>query len=81
MMHRNLDRRVEAMVELRDPAHVRHLDELFELAFSPDVATWHLDAEGVWTRHHLDEAGEPLKDIQFEIEKDYAQRRRKGRRR
>lgn len=81
MMHRNLDRRVEAMVELRDPAHVRHLDELFELAFSPDVATWHLDAEGVWTRHHLDEAGEPLRDIQFEIEKDYAQLRRKGRRR
>ena len=81
MMHRNLDRRVEAMVELREPGQVRHLSDLFDQAMSEEVATWHLDGDGVWTRHHLDAEGAPLRDIQFQIEKDYGTSRRKGRRR
>ncbi len=81
LMTRNLERRVEAMVELDQPAQVRHVDELLDLAFSPEVAGWRLEPDGTWVREHRDEAGTPLKDLHFEIEQDYRQRRRKGRRR
>ena len=33
LMHRNLDRRVEALVRLDDPEHVAEIDDLFDLAF------------------------------------------------
>ncbi|MGQ0631266.1 MAG: RNA degradosome polyphosphate kinase [Sporichthyaceae bacterium] len=64
MMHRNLDRRVEALVRLESPDHLRELDALFDLAFSPDTASWHLDSYGMWTRRHLSADGSPLMDLQ-----------------
>nr|WP_269328501.1 RNA degradosome polyphosphate kinase [Kineosporia babensis] len=67
MMHRNLDRRVEAMLRLRDPRDIAELDELLILSMDPGTASWHLDAEGVWTRHHHDAEGKPLRDLQSYI--------------
>ncbi|GLY13410.1 hypothetical protein Kisp01_04260 [Kineosporia sp. NBRC 101677] len=67
MMHRNLDRRVEAMLRLRDPRDIAELDELLTLSMDPGTASWHLDAEGVWTRHHHDAEGKPLRDLQSYI--------------
>lgn len=64
LMHRNLDRRVEALVLLRRPEHIAQLDGLFDLAFAPETATWHLGHDGEWTRVHVNQAGEPLSDIQ-----------------
>ncbi len=64
MMHRNLDRRVEAMVRLRDPRDVVELDELLTLTMDPGTASWSLDGDGKWTRHHQDEEGRPLRDLQ-----------------
>ena len=64
LMHRNLDRRVEALTRLGDPAHVAELDELLCLAMDPGTASWHLGSDGVWTRRHLDDDGEPLRDLQ-----------------
>jgi polyphosphate kinase len=64
MMHRNLDRRVEAMVRLRDPRDIAELDELMTLTMDPGTASWHLDGAGTWTRHHLDDEGRPLRDLQ-----------------
>jgi polyphosphate kinase len=64
MMHRNLDRRVEAMVRLRDPRDIVELDELMTLIMDQGTASWHLDADGGWTRHHQDEEGRPLRDLQ-----------------
>ena len=64
MMHRNLDRRVEAMVRLRDPRDVVELDELMTLTMDPGTASWYLDGDGLWTRHHHDEDGRPLRDLQ-----------------
>ena len=64
MMHRNLDRRVEAMVRLRDPRDMAELDELLTLTMSPAVSSWHLDGDGLWTRHSTDELGKPLMDLQ-----------------
>jgi polyphosphate kinase len=64
MMHRNLDRRVEALVRLTDPEHLAELDRLFDRAFDDGTSAWILDENGVWTRHHLDENGQRLDDLQ-----------------
>ncbi|MFI7586596.1 RNA degradosome polyphosphate kinase [Spongisporangium articulatum] len=67
MMHRNLDRRVEALVRLRDPRDVAELERLLDLTMDPETASWHLAEDGTWTRHHLDEAGDPLRDLQAHL--------------
>jgi polyphosphate kinase len=64
MMHRNLDRRVEAMVRLRDPRDIVELDELLNLSMDQGTASWHLDGDGAWTRHHHDDESRPLRDLQ-----------------
>jgi polyphosphate kinase len=38
MMHRNLERRVEALVRLVQPDHIREINDLFDLAMSPQSA-------------------------------------------
>jgi polyphosphate kinase len=63
MMHRNLDRRVEALLRIKDTAHVAELLELLELCMDPQTASWHLGADGVWTRHAVGPEGEPLRDL------------------
>jgi polyphosphate kinase len=50
MMHRNLDRRVEALVKLTRPEHIDYLTSLFTLGMSDHSNTWHLDSIGEWTR-------------------------------
>jgi polyphosphate kinase len=67
MMHRNLDRRVEALVRLGDPGHLAELDQLLDLSMDPGTRSWHLDAEGTWTRHDRDANGEPLLDLQSHL--------------
>jgi polyphosphate kinase len=63
-MHRNLDRRVEALVRLTDPGHLSEIEQLFDMALDDKTSSWHLESEGTWTRHSVDEAGEPLTDLQ-----------------
>ncbi|SDT23751.1 RNA degradosome polyphosphate kinase [Microterricola viridarii] len=81
MMHRNLDRRVEALVRLVAPEHLAQIDALFERAFNPRTSAWELGADGVWIRHHLDDAGHPLDDLQNRLMQQIAQRKRPGGRR
>ncbi|MBF4993936.1 RNA degradosome polyphosphate kinase [Arthrobacter gandavensis] len=64
MMHRNLDRRVEALVQLGSAEDIADLIELMDRYLDPGTASWHLDADGIWTRHHKDEEGSPLEDVQ-----------------
>ena len=47
-MPRNLDRRVEALTPVEDPALQTRLAELFQVGFDDDELAWELDAEGVW---------------------------------
>ncbi|HLI37538.1 MAG TPA: RNA degradosome polyphosphate kinase [Streptosporangiaceae bacterium] len=51
LMHRNLDRRVETLLRVRDPGHRAQLTELFELAMDERALCWRLGADGTWTRH------------------------------
>ncbi len=64
MMHRNLDRRVEALVQLSNREDIHDVIELLERYLDSETSSWHLDREGMWTRHHLDEDGSPLLDVQ-----------------
>ena len=64
MMHRNLDRRVEALVRVADPAQQAELRGLVDLAMDEGTASWWLAGDGTWTRHHLDADGNPLRDLQ-----------------
>ena len=64
LMHRNLNRRVEALVRVKDPAQQVTLRNLIALAMDEATASWWLDADGLWTRHHLSSSGLPLRDLQ-----------------
>ncbi|HEX4656795.1 MAG TPA: RNA degradosome polyphosphate kinase [Streptosporangiaceae bacterium] len=74
LMHRNLDRRVELLTLVADPAQRAELRGLIDMAMDDTTATWWLDSDGSWTRHHLDASGAPLGDIQ-----EYLIRVRQGR--
>lgn len=50
LMHRNLDRRVEALVQLRAQEQLEQIEEIFTIAFSPETGTWALDDAGIWSR-------------------------------
>ncbi|MCX6416459.1 MAG: RNA degradosome polyphosphate kinase [Actinobacteria bacterium] len=63
LMHRNLDRRVEALVRL-GAADAETVVEVIDLGMSDITASWHLQADGGWIRHHEDENGEPLINYQ-----------------
>jgi polyphosphate kinase len=78
MMHRNLDRRVEALVRVTSPGHIKELVELFDAAMSDGTSSWHLGPSGVWTRHSVGEDGKPLTDLQ-EKTMSQIQRRRRAR--
>ncbi|MFE0761082.1 RNA degradosome polyphosphate kinase [Streptomyces smyrnaeus] len=64
MMHRNLDRRIEAMVRVTDPAHRTSLDRLLVTGMSDATASWHLGPDGEWTRRAHDENGQRLSNVQ-----------------
>jgi len=64
MMHRNLDRRVEALVKITQSDQIRQLHEIFELGMSESVAVWELKANGAWARETHNVLGEKLQDMQ-----------------
>ena len=76
MMHRNLDRRVEALVRLVDSEHLAEIDALFTRAMDDRTSSWWLDATGEWTRHHQDDAGHPLDDMQNRLMQQTIHRKR-----
>jgi polyphosphate kinase len=49
MMHRNLDRRVEVMAQVKDPRLTAQLNDVFESAMDPATRCWELGADGHWT--------------------------------
>ncbi|ARC55882.1 Polyphosphate kinase [Frondihabitans sp. 762G35] len=79
MMHRNLDRRVEVLVRLVQDDHLAEIGHLFDLAMSPQTASWHLDADGTWVRHSHGDEGETLDDMQDGLMRQISKRRRSAR--
>ena len=62
-MHRNLDRRVETLVRMTDPAARAELAAILDLALADDVVAWDLASDGCWTRRQA-EPGRALRDYQ-----------------
>lgn len=49
MMHRNLDRRVEVMAQVKDRRLTEQLGDVFESALDPATRCWELGPDGHWT--------------------------------
>jgi polyphosphate kinase len=49
MMHRNLDRRVEALTPVTDPRLVAQLQGILDSATAPSTRCWNLAPDGSWT--------------------------------
>lgn len=64
LMHRNLDRRVEALVRIAEPGQVSYLADLVRRGVAPTTSSWTLRKDGTWRRHSHDKRGRPLEDIQ-----------------
>ncbi|WP_424923395.1 RNA degradosome polyphosphate kinase [Actinocrispum wychmicini] len=48
MMHRNLDRRVEVTVPVRNPRLVKQMDAMLDSALDPATRCWVLQSDGEW---------------------------------
>jgi polyphosphate kinase len=64
IMHRNLDRRVELLVQVIDAGHQRRLRRVLQLGMDDRTSSWWEDANGHWVRHSRDDEGNPLRDVQ-----------------
>jgi polyphosphate kinase len=78
MMHRNLDRRVEALVRITSADHVRELDYIIDLAMSDETSSWWLEPDGTWSRHNVGPHGRTLRDLQNVLMAEISQRKRVG---
>ena len=67
LMHRNLDRRVEALVNIVGESHVATLGRLLDLSFDPGTISWHLLPDDTWRKVSTDDQGAPLGDLQTEL--------------
>jgi polyphosphate kinase len=65
MMHRNLDRRVEVMAQVKDPRLTAQLDDIFESALDPATRCWELGSDGQWTASP--QAGHTVRDHQVSL--------------
>jgi polyphosphate kinase len=48
LMERNLDRRVEVLAPIRDPALRERLDEILGTLLADDILAWQLNGDGTW---------------------------------
>jgi polyphosphate kinase len=67
LMHRNLDRRVEALVRVNDIAHRDDLLRLLDKGMDDNTTSWWLDGDGVWSRHTRTDDDAPAADIQTHL--------------
>ena len=74
LMHRNLDRRVEALVRITAPEQIDELIKYVDLQMADSTTSWHMAADGTYVRHAKDEDGRPLVDSQEYLIKKHTRR-------
>lgn len=74
LMHRNLDRRVEALVRIVAPEQIDELIKYVDLQMADSTASWHMQADSTYVRHCKDEEGRPLVDSQEYLIKKHTRR-------
>ena len=61
LMHRNLDRRVECLVQIYNPEHIKKLVEILDIGTSDQTQSWRLQGQR-WTRQAISDTGARLLD-------------------
>ena len=64
LMHRNLDRRVEALVRVTAPEQIDELIRYVDLQMADSTMSWHMQPDGTYVLHTKDDEGHPLVDSQ-----------------
>ena len=64
LMDRNLNRRVESLVQITRPDHKKDLIKVFDLYVSSTTSGWHLLPSGKWLKVDKAPDGSQLKDLQ-----------------
>ena len=64
LMHRNLDRRVEALVRITAPEQIDELIRYVDLQMADSTMSWHMQPDGTYVLHTKDDEGRPLVDSQ-----------------
>jgi len=64
LMDRNLNRRVESLVQITRPEHKKELIKVFDLYVSSTTSGWHLLPTGKWLKVDKAPDGSPLNDLQ-----------------
>ena len=64
LMHRNLDRRVEALVRITAPEQIDGLIKYVDLQMADSTMSWHMQPDGTYVLHTKDDEGRPLVDSQ-----------------
>jgi len=64
IMERNLDRRVEALIRVEDPAHKSELASILELSASPRFRKWEMAEDDTWHYIKNGTEGKALEDFQ-----------------
>jgi len=65
LMHRNLDRRVETLVRVKDPGITGQLDAILDRAMAPSTRHWSLQEDGCWLSRP--EPSKPSRDMQTDL--------------
>ncbi len=63
MMHRNLDRRVEALVKLPGAKNIEQVADLLDFAFAESTQAWLLNSDGDW---HQNDGAEHMQEAMVE---------------
>jgi polyphosphate kinase len=71
LMDRNLNRRVESLVQITRPEHKKDLIKVFDLYVSSTTSGWHLLPTGKWLKVDKAPDGSPLNDLQAVVIDSY----------
>ena len=67
LMHRNLDRRVEAMVRIEHKDHKRMMQQILDFQLSEETPCWQMQSDGRWLRVTKDKEGKELIDFHTQM--------------
>ena len=77
LMHRNLDRRVEAIVGISNPRHIAQIDDMLNVAFDENTVQWRLHDQDYEVNIYKEDGTPKLHIQDYLIQQTTARTRRK----
>ena len=71
LMHRNLDRRIEALTRIENLSHKTQIGEILDQYFNPGIRHWSMNNEGFWDESAVDSEGRALSSIHSRLISSY----------